>query len=228
METAPTPNSPNSNLINEINALKEKINTLTERMISLENKLEKLESTKKDNYGLTDKIIKTEEEIKELFSFISNGRERQFRLLYSPTLEKNKKEDFHKNCDNKGATIILVETSNGRRFGTFASLSWKSNNQWVNDPFACIFSFDNHKRYNLLLPQYAYYGGPGYGPHFGGGDQLGFYNNGKDGKDVNSMGFLDSIHTLNFGTKTYDINSIDEITLSSNYVINKMEVYQVL
>ena len=55
METAPTPNSPNSNLINEINALKEKINTLTERMISLENKLEKLESTKKDNYGLTDK-----------------------------------------------------------------------------------------------------------------------------------------------------------------------------
>ena len=42
------------------------------------------------------------------------------------------------------------------------------------------------------------------------------------------MGFLDTIHTLNFGTKTYDINSIDEITLSSNYVINKMEVYQVL
>ena len=34
METAPTPNSPNSNLINEINALKEKINSLTERMIS--------------------------------------------------------------------------------------------------------------------------------------------------------------------------------------------------
>ena len=132
METAPTPNSPNSNLINEINALKEKINTLTERMISLENKLEKLESTKKNNYGLTDKIIKTEEEIKELFSFISNGRERQFRLLFSPTLENNKKEDFHKNCDNKGSTIILVETSNGRRFGTFASLSWKSNNQWVN------------------------------------------------------------------------------------------------
>ena len=47
METASTPNSTNSNLINEINALKEKINMLTERMISLENKLEKLESTKK-------------------------------------------------------------------------------------------------------------------------------------------------------------------------------------
>ena len=149
METTPTPNS---NQINEINTLKEKINNLTERMISLENKLEKLESKKRNSYGLTDKIIKTEEEINELFSFISNGRERQFRLLYSPTLETNKKEDFHKNCDNKGSTIILVETSNGRRFGAFASLSWKSNNQWVNDPCACIFSLDNHKKYNLLLP----------------------------------------------------------------------------
>ena len=225
METAPTPNS---NQINEINALKEKINNLTERMISLENKLEKLESKKRNTYGLTDKIIKTEEEINELFSFISNGRERQFRLLYSPTLEANKKEDFHKNCDNKGSTIILVETSNGRRFGAFASLSWKSNNKWVNDPCACIFSLDNHKKYNLLHPQYAYYGGSGYGPHFGLGDQLGFYNNGQDGKDVNSMGFLDTIHTPSFGTKTYDIHSIDEITLTNTYIINKMEVYQVI
>ena len=225
METPPTPNS---NLANEVESLKNKINELTERMISLENKLEKLESKKKSNYGLTDKIIKTEEEIAELFSFISNGRERQFRLLYSPTFEANKKEDFHKNCDNKGSTIILVETTNGRRFGAFASLSWKSNNQWVNDPFACIFSFDNHKKYKLLIPEYAYYGGPGYGPHFGLGDQLGFYNNGQDGKDVNSMGFLDTIHNLNFKSKTYDIQSIDEITLSNNYIINKMEVYQVL
>ena len=225
METPPTPNS---NLANEVESLKNKINELTKRMISLENKLEKLESKKMSNYGLTDKIIKTEEEIAELFSFISNGRERQFRLLYSPTFEANKKEDFHKNCDNKGSTIILVETTNGRRFGAFASLSWKSNNQWVNDPFACIFSFDNHKKYKLLIPEYAYYGGPGYGPHFGLGDQLGFYNNGKDGKDVNSMGFLDTIHNLNFKSKTYDIQSIDEITLSNNYIINKMEVYQVL
>ena len=225
METPPTPNS---NLANEVESLKNKINELTERMISLENKLEKLESKKKSNYGLTDKIIKTEEEIAELFSFISNGRERQFRLLYSPTFEANKKEDFHKNCDNKGSTIILVETTNGRRFGAFASLSWKSNDQWVNDPFACIFSFDNHKKYKLLIPEYAYYGGPGYGPHFGLGDQLGFYNNGKDGKDVNSMGFLDTIHNLYFNSKTYDIQSNDEITLSNNYIINKMEVYQVL
>ena len=225
METPPTPNS---NLANEVESLKNKINELTERMISLENKLEKLESKKMSNYGLTDKIIKTEEEIAELFSFISNGRERQFRLLYSPTFEANKKEDFHKNCDNKGSTIILVETTNGRRFGAFASLSWKSNDQWVNDPFACIFSFDNHKKYKLLIPEYAYYGGSGYGPHFGGGDQLGFYNNGQDGKDVNSMGFLDTIHNLNFKSKTYDIQSIDEITLSNNYIINKMEVYQVL
>ena len=42
------------------------------------------------------------------------------------------------------------------------------------------------------------------------------------------MGFLDTIHNLNFGTKTYNISSIEELTLANNYIINKMEVYQVL
>ena len=211
-----------NNESNEIEILKSKINNLTERMISLENKIEKLESKNKNNlYGLTGKIIKTEEEIKELF-FISNGRERQFNLLYSATLQSNKKEDFHKNCDNKGSTIILVETTNGRRFGAFASLSWKSNDQWNNDPCACIFSFDTHKKYKLLLLQYSYYGGQGCGPHFGYCDQLGFYNGG------NSFGFLDTIYSPNFGTKTYDIPSIEEITLTSTYIMNKFEVYQVI
>ena len=215
----PKPQEESDKIIN----LENKINNLTERIIFLENKLEKLESKKEVNlHGTTGKILKTEEEFKELFSFISGNNERQFRLLYSPTFDANTKEDFHKNCDNKGSTIVLVETSNGRRFGGFTSLSWKSNDQWVNDPCACIFSFDTHKKYKLLLPQYSYYGGPGYGPHFGPDDQLGFYNNGG------STGFLDTIHNANFGTKTYDIPSIEEITLTNTYVMNKFEVYQVI
>ena len=215
----PKPQEESDKIIN----LENKINNLTERIIFLENKLEKLESKKEVNlHGTTGKILKTEEEFKELFSFISGNNERQFRLLYSPTFDANTKEDFHKKCDNKGSTIVLVETSNGRRFGGFTSLSWKSNDQWVNDPCACIFSFDTHKKYKLLLPQYSYYGGPGYGPHFGVNDQLGFYNSGG------STGFLDTIHNANFGTKTYDIPSIEEITLTNTYVMNKFEVYQVI
>ena len=208
----------------EILRLENKINNLTERIISLENKLEKLESKKTqiNLHGTTGKILKTEEDFKQLFSFISGGNERQFRLLYSPTFDSNTKEDFHKHCDNKGSTIVLVETSNGRRFGGFTSLSWKSNDQWVKDPCACIFSFDNHKKYKLLLPDYSYYGGPGFGPHFGANDQLGFYNNGG------GTGFLDTIHSGNFGTKTYDIPNIEEITLNNTYIMNKFEVYQVI
>ena len=209
---------------NEITRLENKINNLAERIIYLENKIEKLESEKNkvNLYGTTGKILKSEEDFKQLFSFISNGNERQFRLLYSPTFDTNTKEDFHKYCDNKGSTIVLVETSNGRRFGGFTSLSWKSNDQWVNDPCACIFSFDNHKKYKCLSTEYSYYGGPGYGPHFGAGDQLGFYNNGS------STGFLDTIHTANSNSKTYDITSIEEITLTKTYIMNKFEVYQVI
>ena len=93
----PTPNSHDP--LNKINHSENKLNNLTERIISLENKIEKLESKKDNNlYGTTGKILQKEEEIKELFSFISNGRERQFKLLYSATLKKIKKKIFMKNA----------------------------------------------------------------------------------------------------------------------------------
>ena len=140
-------------------------------------------------------------------------------------MNKNKKEDFQENCDKQGITIVLVETSNGRRFGGFTSLSWKSNDQWFNDPCACIFSF--HKKYKLINSQHSYFWGTRYGPHFGLGDQLGFYNNGKDCPNGGSTGFLDSIHIPSFSTKTYDIPTIEEITLTNTYIMNKFKVYQV-
>ncbi len=208
---------------NEIKNLKNQINILNERVLNLENKLEKLINDNNTNLnGFTNNIIKTKEEVKELLNYICNGRERQFNLLYTAKIEKNTKEDFHKYCDNKGSTIILVETTNGRRFGGFTSLSWKTNDSWVNDPCSFIFSLDNHKKYKLLLPQYSYYCGKDYGPHFGNSDQLGFYNGGS------ASGFLDAIHNMNFGTKTYDIPSPEEITLTGSYIMHKFEVYQVI
>ena len=208
---------------NEIKNLKNQINILNERVLNLENKLEKMINDNNTNLnGFTNKIIKTKEEVKELLNYICNGRERQFNLLYTAKIGENTKEDFHKYCDNKGSTIILVETTNGRRFGGFTSLSWKKNDSWINDPCSFIFSLDNHKKYKLLLPQYSYYCGKDYGPHFGSGDQLGFYNNGS------ASGFLDIIHNMYFGTKTYDIPSPEEITLTGSYIMHKFEVYQVI
>lgn len=111
---------------NEIKNLKNQINILNERVLNLENKLEKKINDNNTNLnGFTNKIIKTKEEVKELLNYICNGRERQFNLLYTAKIEENTREDFHKYCDNKGSTIILVETTNGRRFGGFTSLSWK-------------------------------------------------------------------------------------------------------
>ena len=208
---------------NEIKNLKNQINILNERVLNLENKLEKMINDNNTNLnGFTNKIIKTKEEVKELLNYICNGRERQFNLLYTAKIGENTKEDFHKYCDNKGSTIILVETTNGRRFGGFTSLSWKKNDSWINDPCSFIFSLDNHKKYKLLLPQYSYWCGAGYGPHFGYCDQLGFYNAGS------ASGFLDAIHNMNFGTKTYDIPSPEEITLTGSYIMHKFEVYQVI
>ena len=62
---------------NEIKNLKNQINILNERVLNLENKLEKMINDNNTNLnGFTNKIIKTKEEVKELLNYICNGRER--------------------------------------------------------------------------------------------------------------------------------------------------------
>ena len=56
---------------NEIKNLKNQINILNERVLNLENKLEKMINDNNTNLnGFTNKIIKTKEEVKELLNYM--------------------------------------------------------------------------------------------------------------------------------------------------------------
>ena len=76
--------------------------------------------------------------------WVCPNNERRVKLLYTATPEENTRDDFHRTCDNNGATITLVETTKGR-FGGYTSLSWSSNEGWKNDKEAFLFSLDNEK-----------------------------------------------------------------------------------
>ncbi len=57
-------------------------------------------------------------------------------------------EDFHKYCDNKGETLILIETTEGRKFGGVAYDSWDTNGNWRKNANDFVFSLDLDKKYN--------------------------------------------------------------------------------
>ena len=55
--------------------------------------------------------------MKQLLNWINPNEKYKVNLLYDASIEENTNKDFHKYCDGKGATITLVESSKGKRFG---------------------------------------------------------------------------------------------------------------
>ena len=148
----------------DINKLKEEIIEVKKRLNELEKNNNKIE----DNWkGFTNKIIKNKDEVKKLLNWIDPNEKYRVKLIYDATLEENTNNDFHKKCDGKGSTIILIESSNGKRFGGYTRISWNNNiKNYMTDASAFLFSFDNDKKYKVIKPNYAIYGDDRYGPHF--------------------------------------------------------------
>ena len=59
--------------------------------------------------------------------------------LYSGLTHGFNTKSFHENCDNKGATIVLIKNSNEYIFGGYTSQSWKSQKTLITDRDAFLF-----------------------------------------------------------------------------------------
>jgi hypothetical protein len=95
-------------------------------------------------------------------------------LCYRATSDGDKATTFHEKCDRLKNIIILINTSNGKKFGGFSSESWDNNSQelWKKDNDAFIFSIDNFKYYEVIRPERALFCHKDYGPIFGNGEIL--------------------------------------------------------
>ena len=55
-------------------------------------------------------------------------------LLFKATVDGDKAEEFHKKCDYMGATLTIVLSETGRRFGGYTSISWdKSKGNYCSE-----------------------------------------------------------------------------------------------
>ena len=101
----------------------------------------------------------------------------KFKLIYHASKDGNTVAKFHENCDNKGATIVIIKVTNSERIiGGYNPLQWDSSsfNNSTKDSF--IFSFTSVT--NLQSARVGYSNGDRYsiccyklnGPSFGKGD----------------------------------------------------------
>jgi hypothetical protein len=209
----------------EIENLKNNYKCLKEENLEIKNRLqivENLLSTNQNTFFCESKIIKNNNEKNKLIEWISiNGKIKEINLLYKATTDGDDGHTFYSKCVNKGPTISLIKTKNGRRFGGFASAEWENKKQILEDSKAFLFSLDNIKKYNILQKQLAI-----------GCDPFNYfliYGNNLDGKGLYLFsGFLKKESREDHSTKVYDVSSAHCLSGELDFHTEEVEVYQIV
>ena len=95
--------------------------------INIKQKLRNKEINSSSNNKQDNNILLTEYHIsliKKRIPFFKSQKNFKLNLIYKSSSEKEK--NFHKKCDNKGSTLIIIFTKENRMFLTFNKESWKS------------------------------------------------------------------------------------------------------
>ena len=88
-----------------------------------------------------------EKDLETIKNWIAPGKEVKLDLIFKKSREGDTADDFHKYCDNREKTLILIETKEGRKFGGFTYSEWNHSNQWKNNKNDLVFSLDLNKKY---------------------------------------------------------------------------------
>ncbi|CAG8493166.1 39334_t:CDS:2 [Gigaspora margarita] len=82
-----------------------------------------------------------------------------------------KSETFHKNCDRKGPTIVIIKLLDGDLIGGYNPLDWEGENIWKKTSNSFLFQKNrrNYKKVNIKpeFEEMAIRCGTAYGPTFG-------------------------------------------------------------
>ena len=181
--------------INNFGNIEEKNNKINIDMISKNSKII-------DDYDTTEQIIEWIEPKKEI----------KFNLLFRKSRDGSTGEDFHRFCDNKGATLILIETDKGYKFGGYTPMDWTSIFEDKTDDLTFIFSLNLMKKYNKFKDGYSIRLNKDFGPIFGIGHDFYLYMDMNEGHSENGN-FIKNNELTN-GEK--------------NYKVKEFEVFQVI
>ena len=152
-------------LTNEVKTLKEKNKELEEKNKKLEDKVNKVEKIL--SLPSIQKDLQRQKDLNKIKEWISPGKDIKFDLLYKKSRDGSSTKNFHAHCDNKGKTLILIETTEGRKFGGVTYDDWNTNDKWRTNSNDFVFSLDLNKKYNFIGKSCTTVGDLTYGFAFG-------------------------------------------------------------
>ena len=138
---------------------------------------------------------------------------KKFTLLFKASRDGYSSSNFHSKCDGKENTLILVETTNRRRFGGYTECQWDQSNSYKTGPYSFIFSFDNKK---------IYYSKNGSNSIYGYSDRVAF----GSGHDIYICNGCNSNNSSeNLGNSYENDGKKYPLTGSNNFLVSDYEVY---
>ena len=166
---------------NQINELSAKIEKQNIKIIELQKKLEeknKSEANIIKNVDNNIDIFKDSIIINNNMNYISNLKkwispDNKFfttKLLFRKSLNGDSFEEFHKLCDHKGKTLVLIQAEEGFIIGGYTTHDWDISEKWYYDNDSFLFSltkgqiFEHKKNMVSILgkkncgPWFAYIG----------------------------------------------------------------------
>ena len=93
---------------------------------------------------------------------------RSLSLIYRASVHGDDAEDYHNNCNGRTNTLTLIKAQSGNIFGGYRATPIGSDDKWVTDPHAFIFSVDQTEKYKVKPGgKFACNNFKAYGPTFG-------------------------------------------------------------
>eukprot|EP01122_Echinamoeba_exundans_P002923 TRINITY_DN1292_c0_g2_i11.p1 TRINITY_DN1292_c0_g2~~TRINITY_DN1292_c0_g2_i11.p1 ORF type:complete len:345 (+),score=55.99 TRINITY_DN1292_c0_g2_i11:718-1752(+) len=107
-----------------------------------------------------------------------------WKLLFKASKHGWTAKKFHKKCNGKGSTIVIVShTYNTYLIGGFAGASWGNQTGFINNNDCSLFTLSNPAnfpptKFACINPMSAMYNSPEHGPTFGSGNDLSVFPRG--------------------------------------------------
>ena len=168
-------------------------------------------------YGQSEILLKKE------FDFVQKWINPNGKIKLTLLYKGFSSNEFHIKCDNKGSTLVLVESHLKKRFGGFTSVSW-GGNRYITDDKAFLFSLNEKKKFNAKKGMNHIYSTSSYGPTFGSGNGHDIYLSHDCATNFQSTSNLGNSYELD-RTSMDTRNKI--LAGNPNFLVTALEVFLV-
>ena len=161
----------------QINELNKKIEKQNEKINYLQKIIEN--NNNKNIPGIFDDsliINKNKNYISYLKKWISPNDHFTTQLLFRKSKNGDSFNEFHRLCDNKGKTLVLIEGEEGFIIGGYTTKDWNKSEKWYKDNDSFLFSLTQGKLFPNIENKDSIRGSEELGPWFA---YIGFRDQGK-------------------------------------------------